>query len=496
MDKNTLYRKIPKTDLLLEQESFHALCARYGRAAVLDAVRAETEQIRTLIRAAGEPDALPEAVLDAASDLPQAVSDAVSALPETVEARLDALFTPGLRRVFNATGTILHTNLGRAPLGRMEALTEILSGYSTLEYSPEEGRRGDRCTHIARLLRRLTGVEDAFAVNNNAAAVLLALTVLARDGEVIVSRGELVEIGGKFRIPDVCQQSGARLREVGTTNRTRLSDYEQAITDSTKAILKVHTSNYAVVGFTESVPAAALADLAHSRGLWAVQDLGSGTLMDMEMFGLPHEPTVREAVAAGMDVVCFSGDKLLGGPQAGILAGRADCIRRMRQHPLARALRIDKFTAAALEAVLRAYLDPDRAAERIPVLRMLGESGTDVERRAVKLAALLNAHGLEAGGTESAGTDGGKSGLDAEIDVVPTRSVVGGGAMPTADLPSFAVRIRPRSLSAAALERNFRARPVPIAARTAEGAVLLDCRTLADEDLPLLAEEVRDSLHL
>lgn len=365
MNKNEMYRMIPKTDSLLKEEEIQKLTDRYGRQAVAGTLQEILKELRE--KAAELADRGREE--EGAEVIAQATGKITACLRE----RLEQLFHPEMIPVVNGTGIILHTGLGRAPLGEQAGRRggQIAGTYTNLELDLNTGERGERCSHFERLLCRITGAEAALAVNNNAAAVLLILTALSSGGEAVVSRGELVEIGGKFRIPDVMEQSGTRLREAGTTNRTRLSDYESAINEDTKVLLKVHTSNYRILGFTESVPLEELCTLGRQRGICVVQDLGSGVLVDLSRYGLRGEPTVQASVSAGADVVCFSGDKLLGGPQAGIIVGKKCFLDRMRRHPLARALRIDKFTAAALEQVLLEYLNPDQAVRRIPVLRML-----------------------------------------------------------------------------------------------------------------------------
>jgi L-seryl-tRNA(Ser) seleniumtransferase len=370
---------------------------------------------------------------------------------------LRAARTPSLRRVLNATGVIVHTNLGRAPLAE-EAIAQVVEtarGYSNLELDLREGVRGSRQDHVAAILRRLTGAESALVVNNNAAAVLLALAALAEGREVIVSRGELIEIGDGFRIPDVLTRSGARLVEVGTTNRTRAKDYEKAIGPETALLLRVHQSNFRVVGFTEQPRLDELAAVARRHGLPLVDDQGSGALAD-----LTGEPSAKESLTAGADLVCFSGDKLLGGPQAGIVVGRADLVERLRRHPLQRALRADKLTLAALEGTLRVYLD---APQRIPVLRMLGQDPPTVQARAERLAALV-------GGT-----------------VEETVGRVGGGALPLAELPSFACAVE-ESLAA-----SLRTGVPPVVGVVRDGKLLLDCLTLADAEVEEVAAAVTDA---
>src|SRR5215218_8262921 len=367
---------------------------------------------------------------------------------------------PSLRRVLNATGVVVHTNLGRAPLAAeaLDRVVEVARGYSNLEYSLEDGQRGSRQDHAASILRRLTGAEAALVVNNNAAAVLLALAALAEGREVLVSRGELIEIGDGFRIPDVLARSGARLREVGTTNRTRAADYERAIGGDTALLLRVHQSNFRVVGFTEQPTTAQLAQVARRAGLPLVDDLGSGVLLPpRNSLLLRDEPSAREALAAGADLVTFSGDKLLGGPQAGIVVGRVDLVEKLRRHPLQRAMRADKLTLAALEGTLTLYLD---APERIPVLRMLREADDAVRARAERLASLV------------AGT------------VEETVARVGGGALPLAELPSFACALE-QSLAA-----PLRDADPPVVGIVRDGRLLLDCRTLTDADVDEAAAAV------
>ena len=378
-------------------------------------------------------------------------------LGERLHDELDQARRPRLRRVLNATGVIVHTNLGRAPLpaAAVERVRNTAAGYSNLEYDLEAGARGSRQDHVAAVLRRLTGAEGALAVNNNAAAVLLALAALAEGREVVVSRGELLEIGDGFRIPDVLNRSGARLVEVGTTNRTRAADYERAIAPETALLLRVHQSNFRVVGFTGLPTTAELAAVAARHDIPLVDDLGSGALLPLH-----DEPQVRDALAAGADLVCFSGDKLLGGPQAGIVVGRADLVERLRRHPLQRALRADKLTLAALEGTLALYLDPERALREVPVLRMLNEPVATVQSRAERLAGLT-------GGT-----------------VEETVARVGGGALPLAELPSFACAVD-ESLAA-----PLRQGEPPVVGVVRDGRLLLDCRTLADAEVDEVAAVV------
>jgi len=382
---------------------------------------------------------------------------------------------PSLRPVINATGIVLHTNLGRAPLSEAacQAVLGVARGYANLEFDLETGRRGKRAAAIEDLLRRLTGAESALVVNNNAAAVMFAIRAMAEGREVIVSRGELIEIGGSFRIPDIMLQSGARLVEVGTTNKTRLSDYEKAIGPETGLLLKAHTSNFRVVGFTEEVPREDLSALGRRHGLPFIEDLGSGCFINVP--GLPPEPTVADSVAAGVDVVTFSGDKLLGGPQAGIVVGRAEWVDRMKSHPLMRSLRLDKMTLAALEATLRTYLDPERAAREVPALRRLAEGPAEVGARA---QALLDAMGGEAREVLRAG-------------IIEVTGRVGGGAMPLAELRSRAVALAPGTLSPDEVERRLRAGDPPVVARIQDDRVLLDMRCVREDEIEILAEALK-----
>jgi L-seryl-tRNA(Ser) seleniumtransferase len=404
----------------------------------VDAARRVLERAREEIRAGAEP----------------------GDLAARLRAELEDARRPRLRRTLNATGVIVHTNLGRAPLpeAALDRVREVARGYSNLEYDLGEGARGSRQDHVAAILRRLTGAEATLVVNNNAGAVLLALAALAEGREVLVSRGELIEIGDGFRIPDVLARSGARLVEVGTTNRTRAVDYERAIGPDTVLFLRVHQSNFRVVGFAEQPTTAELAALAARHGLPLVDDLGSGVLSNSLLLG--DEPSARDALAAGADVVCFSGDKLLGGPQAGIVAGHDELVGQLRRHPLQRALRADKLTLAALEGTLGLYLDPERALREVPVLRMVAEPVEDVRRRAERLAAVT-------GGT-----------------VEETVARVGGGALPLTELPSFACAVEEE------LAGLLRVGDPPVVSVVRDGRTLLDCRTLADAELDEAATAV------
>lgn len=448
MNKNQLYRNIPKVDVLLEMEIIQLLIEQYGRETVMEAIREEMEALRAFIGACEEEEKIVRQIQD---------------LPQQIVRHVERLHTPNMRMVINGTGTILHTNLGRAPISQehVSKLADIVTGYSNLEYNLEAGKRGERYSHFEKLLCKLTGAEAAMAVNNNAAAVMLILSSMAKGGEVIVSRGELVEIGGKFRIPDVMEQSGASLVEVGTTNKTHYSDYEEAITENTKALLKVHTSNYRIVGFTDTVTIDDLVPLAKEHDLPIIEDLGSGVLIDLSKYGLTYEPTVQDSIRKGADVVCFSGDKLLGGPQAGIIIGKKKYIDQMKKNQLTRALRIDKFTATVLELVLQEYLSEEKAIQNIPVLRMITETEEEVVHRAQNLKRMLR-----------------RAGLAAEFGLEKCESQIGGGSLPLERIPSMAVTIKPEKMSVPQLEEKMRHLEVPIIPRTANDTIYLDVRTI------------------
>ncbi len=454
-DPQAEYRKLPQLDALLRTPEIAGLAADHGRAPALAALRSLLDEARAAIQAG-------EAAPDAAG------------WPAALAARLAEASRPSLQPLINATGVIIHTNLGRAPLSAAarQAVDAVAAGYSTLEYDLDTGRRGSRHDHARRLLCRLTGAEDALVVNNNAAAVFLALTGLCQGRDVIISRGQLVEIGGGFRIPDVLRQSGARLVEVGATNRTHLSDFAAALSPATAAIMRVHSSNFRQIGFVSTPDLPALAELAHSRPaqeggpILLIDDLGSGTLLDLTVYGLAAEPMVQQSVAAGADIVTFSGDKLLGGPQAGIIAGRAVHVERLRRHPLARALRVDKLTLAALEATLRSY-DRQTAAADIPVWRMIAAAPAALYERATRWQQTVAAAGLAA-------------------TVRPVESAVGGGSLPGETLPSFALALEPANPAQAAA-RLRRAGP-PVICRVQHDLLLFDARTvLPEQDDALLA---------
>jgi len=444
---------LPSVDVLMRTLPMERLVLRHGRTRVLNAVRTELAHLRANWRT-----------------LPSRLThDDIAA---ACEARISSALQSSMRRVINLTGTVIHTNLGRSVMPQcvVDAVAQAITNPVALEYKLDEGGRGERDDHIEGLLKRLSGAEAALAVNNNAAAVYLALNTLARGREVPVSRGELVEIGGAFRVPEIMRQSGVTLVEVGTTNRTHRRDYEAAIGAATAALMKVHKSNYRIEGFTSDVSEAELADVAHAHGLPLISDLGSGTLVDLREFGLPREPTPREMIAQGVDLVTFSGDKLLGGPQAGIVVGRKELIEQMRYNPMKRALRLDKMTLAALEAVLRLYEAPDRLCVELPVLRLLTRSADSIREQSERVLPALRAAMSRA----------------FRVDAVESKSQIGSGSLPVDLLPSFALRVcaigKHKYSAAAEIAAAFRILPVPVLGRVHDGAFLLDLRCLEDED--------------
>ena len=452
---NELLRKIPKVDELLRSPALAEAALQYGEKAVTEAIRAEVDALRQGILRQ-QVDTLPER----------------DALCGQIRRRVQRDILPSFRTVINGTGIILHTNLGRACLSEKaaQAAADAARRYSNLEYDLPSGSRGSRYSHVEDILCRLTGAESALVVNNNAAAVLLVLSALTQGGQVPVSRGELVEIGGSFRVPEIMEACGAQLREVGATNKTHLYDYERAINENTRAIMKVHTSNYRIVGFSETPALAELVKLGHSRGLPVIEDLGSGSLLDLNRFGLRDEPTVQDSIRAGVDVVSFSGDKLLGGPQAGIILGKKQYLDVLKKHPLARAMRVDKMTLAALEATLRSY--ENGAEEEIPVVAMLAAKPADLRKKAEQLSAMLGAAGVSA-------------------QVIPTESRVGGGSVPNQSLSSYAVAL---TGNVEELEETLRLGMQPIIGRIHEGKYLLDVRTLWEEDFETIVSALREAM--
>lgn len=449
----TARRALPSVDRLLGSDAVGPLLAAYGRTRVTEILRRALDAERARL---AQPAAAP-------------YDD--DRFMQTCAAELAAAVAPSLIPVFNLTGTVLHTNLGRAvmPQSAADAVMAAMTQPVNLEFDLATGARGERDSHVERWLTQLTGAEKAVAVNNNAAAVYLALNTLALRKEVLVSRGELIEIGGSFRIPDIMSRAGVKLVEVGTTNRTHLRDFAAAITPRTAAIMKVHTSNYVVQGFTATVPEPDLATLAHEHGIPFIVDLGSGTLINLEDYGLPHEPTPRETLAHGADVVTFSGDKLLGGPQAGLLAGRKDLMARIAKNPMKRALRLDKLTLTALDAVLRLYLHPERLHEELPALRWLTRAPEDMAAQAGRVVPAVTAI----------------LGGDWQVHAVPCKSQIGSGALPVDALPSTGVAITPvakRKMDVGRLAAAFRVLPVPVIGHIKDGALVFDLRCLERED--------------
>jgi L-seryl-tRNA(Ser) seleniumtransferase len=454
----SILRQLPSVDGLAQACQSSNGTSSPPQRLVLEAARGVLERKRRQVLAATTHEEL------AAIDL------RAEALQTEVSTWLRQADQPRFRPVINATGVILHTNLGRALLSpaAVENVARLASHYSNLEYDLKCGQRGDRYVAVVDLLRRLTGAEEALVVNNNAAAVLLALQALAAGREVVVSRGELIEIGGSFRIPDIMRSSGALLHEVGTTNKTHLADYRTAINERTALLLKVHTSNYRIVGFTETVPREAMVRLGNESQLPVMEDLGSGNLVDLGAYGLEQEPTVSEAIRAGVDVVTFSGDKLLGGPQAGILVGKKRYIEVLKRHPLNRALRIDKMTLAALEATLRHYLDPAAAVREIPTLRMITAPVQEVNRRARRLLRQVKS----------------AIGTDWSVGVRADVSEVGAGALPLAQIPTRVVSVHSAQISAMEIEQRFRGQDPPVLGRIQQATFLLDMRMVQDHELP------------
>ena len=458
MQQSAPLAAIPAVDRVLNLPAVQALAAEYGRDPALAATRSVLDQLRELARNGGLP--------------PDHMSEA--RLAAQVQTALENAARPSLRPVFNLTGTVLHTNLGRAPLPEeaVARAVEVMRQPCNLEYDLGGGARGDRDSLVEPLLKELTGAEAATVVNNNASAVFLTLNTLGLRREVIVSRGELVEIGGAFRVPDIMARAGCKLVEVGTTNRTHLRDFENAITGKTALLLKVHTSNYAIQGFTSAVEEKALAGLAHAHGLPFMVDLGSGTLVDLGAWGLPQEPTPQQSLAAGADLVTFSGDKLLGGPQAGIIVGRKDLVAKIKKNPLKRALRVDKIIYATLEAVLRLYRDQQRLAQRLPALRLLTRPLDEIEATAQAILPSLQ--------TAFAS--------HADVNIVPSHSQIGSGSLPIDRLSSASIAISPRvkgrgeGTALKKIEQAFRELPVPVIGRVAEGAFHLDVRCLEEKD--------------
>lgn len=450
-------RSLPSVSDLLEDEQARRWCAASSRACVVGALRSAVDQARSRILSDGDLDTPIDSQL----------------ILQLAEENLKERSRASLQPVINATGVVLHTGLGRAPLcdAAVDAIVRGASGYTNLEYDLKTGRRGRRQNHVSELLRDITGAEAATVVNNNAAAMLLVMRALCEGREVIVSRGQLVEIGGSFRMPDVMAAGGAILREVGTTNRTRIADYESAVGENTGALLRVHHSNFRIVGFTEQASAEQIVHCAHTHELIAVDDLGSGAMFDLTRIGLPTEPFVAQSISAGFDIVCFSGDKLLGGPQAGLILGRGELIDRIESHPLMRTYRLDKLVLLALEATLRHHLDPETAAKQIPILAMLSATTETLAERARTLEQKLST--ALPGEQFFVGSDTG---------------LAGGGSLPGEELETVVIRWRPSLASVESVVTSLRQSSPPVVARVSDDAITLDLRTLRDEDFdPLVA---------
>lgn len=461
-DKESLLRKIPAVDRLLTTPRIEAASKAYPRGLILKSINQILEEYRTMI---GTGEMLNESELR------------LESVSETVVKRLEVMAQPSLRQVINATGIVVHTNFGRSILSKrvLDRFGPLAGGYSNLEYDLDQGERGSRYTHVEGILKELTDAEAATVVNNNAAAVFIALETMARGREVVVSRGQLVEIGGSFRIPDVMRKSGAKMVEVGTTNKTHLRDYEEVINPETALLLKVHRSNFDMVGFTEEVRLHDLANLGKKYGVPVMDDLGSGCLLDLSKYGLKKEPTVQEALAQGADLVTFSGDKLLGGPQAGIILGRRDLVESIQKNPINRAVRIDKLTLLALEETLRLYRDEDAALKEIPTLRMICQTYTTLRKKAARLLRLVG--NLEAQGFS--------------IELEDGCSKVGGGALPLLELKSRLLCLVPQTLSSHFMEKWLRSYQPPVITRVDRDKIIFDVRTIPDEELKTVAGAIR-----
>ena len=464
MNKNMLYRSIPKVDVLLENQDIVTLIENHHRDVVVDVIREEIDKLRNFIKE---------------NDDVNLIEEKINNLIENIKISTEKVYSYNIKKVINGTGTILHTNLGRAIISKKHAdyLSEVVTSYSNLEYNLEEGKRGERYSHFEKLICKITGAEAAMAVNNNAAAVMLVLSSMAAEREVIVSRGELVEVGGKFRIPDVMKSSNAHLVEIGTTNKTHLEDYEDAISENTGAFLKVHTSNFKILGFTESVSIEELCKLGREKDIPVIEDIGSGVLIDLSKYGLEYEPTVQDSIKAGVDVVSFSGDKLLGGPQAGIIVGKKKYIDKMKKNPLTRAFRIDKFTATILEMIFHEYLNEEDAIKNIPVLSLITKDLKEIEKNTNDLFNKIE-----------------KLKDVADINVEDTFSQIGGGSLPAERIKSKSVTIMPKNISTQSLEAKLRAGKNPVVGRISEEKLILDMRTVLEDEIDILAQKLIDIL--
>lgn len=466
MDEKNLYKMIPKVDELLVDKVIIALENNIPRKIIVESIRQKTEEIRVAIKEGQEV---------------ESIKKMVKILPEEIVKYAQKKNSFKLKPVVNATGVVIHTNLGRSPVNPdiLDHIKEVSIGYSNLEYDLEKGSRGSRYSHLEEVVAEITGAQSAMVVNNNAAAVMLVLSTLAKDKEVIVSRGELIEIGGAFRVPDVMEQSGAKLIEIGTTNKTHLEDYISSITEETGAIMKVHTSNYRIMGFTSSVEASELKEVSEKFKIPLIEDLGSGVLIDLSKYGITYEPTVRDSLESGVDIVTFSGDKLLGGPQAGIIVGKKEYIDRMKKNPLTRAFRVDKFTISALEATFKYYLDEDKAVERIPTLKMLTYPINILQEKAENLMEKFI-----------------ESELDKKfiISIEDEYSEVGGGSLPMEKLPTKCVVFDLEEKSSAKFEELLRSGSIPVIARVYKDKIYFDLRTIADSEVDIVIKAVIEAL--
>ncbi|WIF94443.1 L-seryl-tRNA(Sec) selenium transferase [Caminicella sporogenes] len=463
MKKKELLSNLPKIDELLNKKEIQNILNEFPRITVVESIRNQVDKLRKKILKTEDSE-----LINFKIDINDLIKNVFLEVKEANQM--------SLRRVVNATGVVLHTNLGRALISESikEALLDVVCNYSTLEFDLSSGKRGLRYAHVEEILCKVTGAEAALVVNNNAAAVLLVLNTMAKGREVIVSRGQLVEIGGSFRVPDVMKQSGAKLVEVGTTNKTHLFDYEDKINEETAAILKVHTSNYRIFGFTKEVEAEDLVSLGKRYDIPVIEDIGSGTLIDFSKYGLKKEPTVKESLEKGVDIVTFSGDKLLGGPQAGIIVGRKEYIEKMKKNQLTRALRVDKMTLTALEATLRLYLNEEKAMREIPTLRMLTMSIEELREKANKLYQIIR-----------------ERVKNIEIDLIDGYSQVGGGALPLEKLLSVLIAVSSKYFTANKIEVSLRNYKIPIITRISDEKVILDVRTIKEEEFEIIAEAIK-----
>jgi L-seryl-tRNA(Ser) seleniumtransferase len=460
-DRQQVLRQIPPTNVLLDLPEVKRLIEVYGKVFILDTIRVIVDDFRK-------------------SPKSMCREEIIDYIVKELNTSINEFNNIGLKRVINATGVILHTNLGRAPLPKeaIDLINEVSSRYSNLEFDLETGGRGSRHSHIEPILKKITGAESAVIVNNNAAAVFLCLNTLANNREVIISRGQQVEIGGSFRIPDIIARSSCKMVEVGTTNKTRLSDYSNAITEETSVLLKVHTSNYKITGFTEEVSLQDLVSLGEERNLIVMEDLGSGSLYDLSLIGLPYEPTVQDSIKNGADIVTFSGDKLLGGGQAGIIVGRKDLIDKIKKNPLMRMLRCDKLTIAALTATLELYMDLDKAVQKIPVLKMMSLSEKELLSKANKLKEFISK----------------KLGDKCTVDVIDELDEVGGGSLPGVILNGKAVALTTKNMNVNVLQEKLRKSHIPIICRINKDRISLNVRTIHDEEFEIVANTLCEIL--